>query len=288
MSRRKMYTRDFILKEIQRFVRENGRPPRSTESTIRNVASAAKSEFGSWSYALAIAGVQTYQSWHRKDTVIGRIKYLLNNHPMTLQQLRIEFNKIQTPQLGCSQTNISLKLMMAIRHCSDICSSGEPRSKIYFLKGQEEIAQKKLNQAPYGEEMQEAIFSALVNPLTKSQLLQRFPNKSSTERLLKELYYANLVGKARFVTQSSCAKYRVDELFGPLACKIYYFRLDSLEPLADLVVMNLPVNNGYAAMQYLRKILPKDAFNILERKMTYFDIRRRVNNGKQNFEPFTL
>ena len=131
MCPKEIYTKDFILTKIREFSIENGRPPRYNESGFENITYAAKTKFGSWTYALQIAGLQTYRSWHKKDTRGGRLCTLLNNNPMTLKEIRAEFKKDGLFKLS-SNSETSLSLLQVIKNTKQITSIGPAEVRSIF------------------------------------------------------------------------------------------------------------------------------------------------------------
>ena len=55
-------------------VNKMGRPPKSYEKGFEKGSSFAKLEFGSWKYALKIAGLLAYQECSRKYFFSGKIR----------------------------------------------------------------------------------------------------------------------------------------------------------------------------------------------------------------------
>lgn len=272
MSPRKIYTREKILGLLQEFVRESGRPPKVNEPNFEPLVQAAKNEFGSWSYALKIAGIQTYKSWRKKKTVGGRLCILLNNNPMTFAELRQEFGKNEDSLISAKT---SQNLSVAISQNSQIKSMGPRKSKVYYLQGQEKLAQSHLAQAPSLDEKQDFIFCALRKPMTKSEVRGLFQESKSTsciDRLLKELVLAELVRKVDFVS-SKGSKFSAADLFGNIAYKTYYFRCDCPKELVEMLALNIPrariQESGFATSltHHLKRILPPDVSSMFVSKM---------------------
>ena len=272
MSPRKSYSREEILRRLQEFARDSGRPPRSNEIGFGKIKEAAKREFGSWNYALKVAGLQTYKKWQYKNTLIGRICNLLNHNPLTLPELRRELLNNENCNFFAKAIRVE-SIATAIKQSAKISSIGPRRSKVYYLKGQERLAQNRLGQTPSNlSEKQDLIFCALRKPMTKNEIGNLFSQNvgnPSFDSQLRELAMARLVGKVKFVAGSRGAKkYRASELFGDLACKVYYFRLDCPRELAKFIVQNIPRsrigNKGFrsALSHHFKRILPQDVFAI--------------------------
>jgi hypothetical protein len=286
MSPRRGYSREEVIRLLQDFYRESGRPPRRTEPDFGKVVTAAKKEFGSWDYALKIAGLQTFKSWHKKETVSGKILTLLNNNPMTLGELRREFMKNEN--FLKSQTALSITLSTAMQNADEIKSLGPKRSKVYFLKGQEKLAENHLRQAPDLDEKQDFIFCALRNPMTKSEIRNLFPQTESVscvDRLLQELVSAELVRKIEFVAGRGSKKYNTTELFGKIAAKRFYFRPDCPGELADFIIENISCSRiqepGFerSLSIHLKRMLPSDVYEVFLRKMVWHGA------SDKNFKP---
>ena len=278
MSPRKGYSREEVLRFIQEFARDSGRPPRRSEPGFGKVVTAAEKEFGSWNYALKIAGLQTYASWHKKETLGGRICALLHNTPMTLVELREEFMKFEKSN---SQSNNSLSntLLQTIRNTHEIKSLGPRKSRVYFLQGEEKLAENHMGKAPSLDKKQDFIYCSLIKPMTKNEIRSLFPEAESVsciDRLLQELVFAELVGKVEFsVGSKGRHKYNTTELFGKIACQRYYFRFDCPQELAELVAENIPrsgiQDSGFerSLTHHLKRILPADVYVVFLRIMTW-------------------
>jgi hypothetical protein len=267
MSPCKGYSRDEVLRRIQEFARESGRPPRRNEPGFQRVVSAAEKKFGSWQYALRIAGLQTYKSWRKKDTFAGKLCILLNNSPMTMKEIRLEIEKNER---ALPPVVLSQKVSTTIQQTKEIHSIGPRRAKVYYLEGQENLAKTHLNQPISLDEKQDFIFSSLSKPMTKNEILNLFQEETgtkTTERLLKELVFAKLVAKIRFVAGNKGSRYNSMQLFGKLAGKTYFFRIDDAEQLVDLIIQNLPPKDSeesriaYSITHHLKRMLPSELYS---------------------------
>jgi len=273
-------TREDILRQIRKFAEEMGRPPKAHEKGFETVAWAARKEFGSWTHALKVAGLQTYKDWRRKKTFVEKIRRLLNCNPMTLKELRRELSKGQN--FECS--NPSSRISIAIKQANNIDSIGPRGSYVYFLKGQEKLAQTRLDgilsKIP---ELEEEIFCRLRQPMTRAQIeksvshdkLTRY-RKGRIHIYLRELQLAKLIYKARFVVGSGrghARKYKSFHLFGKLANKTFYCRFDCQNEVAELVLKNIPheeLDNAGARMalvRQLKRIFPEDVFRLIDREL---------------------
>ena len=90
---------------------------------------------------------------------------------------------------------------------------------------------------------------------------------------------AGLVKKVKFVAGAKGSKkYSSNELFGNIACKIFYFRLDSPEGFADLTIQHIPrkkINEkGFecSLTHHLKRILTPDAYDCFVKNMKWTDV----------------
>jgi hypothetical protein len=151
---------------------------------------------------------------------------------------------------------------------------------VYFVKGQENLAQRRLGQAPGLDEKQDLIFCSLRQPKTKKELhdlLLEYNGVSTADRLLQELVFAGLVGKVEFVTgHKGAKKFGASKLFGNLACKTYYYRLDCPKNMAQFVINNIDrskINEDgfeYSLNYNLRRILSPDSYAYFVKNMHWW------------------
>lgn len=279
MGRRKRLSREAILQQLRKFAEENGRPPKTNETGFQDVVHAAKREFGSWTHALKIAGLQTYRAWKGKRTLAGRIRALLNYNPMTLKELREELNESSdsTPLISA-----------ALKGARDINSLGPRRNRVYYLEGQKALAQTRLDEILSEiPELEEEIFYHLRQPMTRRQIEKvvlgdKFTTykKEKIGHYLKELLLAGLLYKARFMGgkgRGRARRFGAYDLFGNLATKTFYCRFDCPNEVAQLVLKNIPrrtlqsrdLQISLVSMRnrHLKRILPKDVHQIVEREL---------------------
>jgi hypothetical protein len=272
MRKQKISQKEIIFL-LQDFAKKAGRPPKRNDPEFESLVYAIEKEFGSWNYALRIAGIQTYNAWRKKRGIKGKIRSLLNYNPMTLVELKKELFKDQD-----SNTNLlkqSTSLGMTLQSCSDIKSIGPRKKKIYFIKGQESLAQTRLDQVFSSvNEQQEMLFYSLRKPMTKKEIRNLFPkNKNKCEIWLKELLYARLIYKAKFVARArGGVKYSATELFDKLACQIVFCRFDCPNEMADFINRHIPIEKlddpGFrvSLTHRLKTILPLEIFKVWERE----------------------
>jgi hypothetical protein len=262
-------SRERILTKILEFARENGRPPRTSEPSLLNIVYAAKKEFGSWESALDAAGLLQYRVWKQQRSLAGVIKRILDFNPMTIKELKSEVMKI--PEYAKSFDLI----FQTINNSNEIKSAGPRRKKVYFLEGQENLAEDRLDRMLIETtKEEEELLRQLSYPMTKEQILEFFWDVESTfpeskvESCLKRLLDAQLVAKARFIAHATGGqKYSATDLFGDLASKTFYYRVDYPKGLADFVIQNVPFDMTYgrghrvALSHRLKGILPRKAFD---------------------------
>ena len=280
-------SRDEIIHILQQFARDFGRPPKQTDVEMVSIVYFAKKEFGSWSYALKIAGLQTFKVWRGKKSLASKVRSLLDHNPMTLKELQNELLKQSSvPQ---SVKNSSTPICAIARNCLDIKSIGPRRNRVYFIKGQERLAQTHLDSVlSRFPNDQELLFYTLRKPMTKEEIIKLLPDrKYICEKWLKELILAGLIYKARFVARARGGiKYSAYQIFGELAGKTYYCRFDCPEEIVELIMENVPTkelcSKGFSrALNYrLKRILSPEAFNCWERK--YLEIRDRFVTPKNH------
>jgi len=274
MGAKKGYSREEILRFLQEFARDAGRPPKRNEPGFERVVEAAKREFGSWNYALKIAGLQTYKEWRKKRTFGAKIVALLKGNPLTYKEIENELAKDSVKSFSESPT----RLATALKQCSDIKSIGPRKGKIYFLEGQEVLAQTRLD-AVFSKvaDDEEMLFSLLRKPMSMKEILNYFPGrKARCEVLLRELISAKLIYPAEFVKHSRAhTKYNTSFLFGNLAGKRYYCRFDCAAEMFEFILDNIPMKNfddGNFMSSFLYRLkstLPKEIFEDIKRRFAF-------------------
>jgi hypothetical protein len=264
------YTREEILRKLKNFEKENGRPPRRRESGMQNVVYLARKHFGSWKHALNIAGLQTFNEWKRKQTFVGKLRVMLNCNPMTLTEIRLKLGK---------SSDFSTRIASALRQAKDIKSIGPKKSSVYFLVGQEKLAEAHFKNNPSNYQFHEEIFYHLRNPMTTSQLMETISGsncvrnlKSKINRCLKQLLLARMIYQIKFVAGNRGAKkYKSGDLFGNLSCKRYFCRYDYPKQVAKLVIQNISLeklnSSGFrcSLTHHLKRIVPDDVFLLIEK-----------------------
>ena len=275
MSPRRGYSREEVLKLLHDFHRDSGRPPRRNEPGFGKIVTAAEKEFGSWGYALQIAGLQSYKQWRKKRTLGAKVASLLNENPLTYREIKSELSKdVDSNKSLLASPKFSGELL---QNCSGIKSIGPRKSKVYFLEGQEVLAQTKLDSIlSEVTEDEEILFCLLKKPMSKKEILNNFQGRErKCEILLKELISANLVYPAEFVNRSrGSPKYNASHLFGNLAGKRYYCRFDCPTEVIGFLIENIPLKNfdevsfTNSLLRRLRSILPEEIFEQFEIKMT--------------------
>jgi len=84
--------------------------------------------------------ISTGTSTRKSNTLSSKIKQILDNKPLTLQELRLEISK------NTEFSNIRTQdIFNAIGQSKEILSDGPRRHKLYFLKGQESERMLVLN-----------------------------------------------------------------------------------------------------------------------------------------------
>ncbi|MEM2130375.1 MAG: hypothetical protein QXZ70_07240 [Candidatus Bathyarchaeia archaeon] len=277
MKVKKSYSKEDILRLLQKVERELGRPPKTNDHGLESLVQAARKEFGSWEHALRIAGLQSYKSWRKKRSFASQIIRILNYNPMTLKELKQEFSRNFNSN-RISETELSARIITTIKQNATIKTIGPRRSRIYFIAGQEQLARTRLdNIFSTLSEQQEILFYNLRKPMTKDEIKKLFPGQEhKCEKWLRELIISDLIYKAKFVAKAKGSqKYNAHSLFGKLACKIYYCRFDCSEEIADFIIQNIPIEKinetGFrtSLTHRLKSILPPEAFKALERKLFF-------------------
>jgi hypothetical protein len=255
---------------------------------LEKIVQAARAEFGSWEHSMRIAGLQTFKAWRKKRTLGGEMPRLLNHNPMTLVELKKEL--VENPLFSSRPQSVSsINILHIVKHSSDIKAIGPRRTKIYYLEGQEALAQTRLD-AIMSEipPLEEEMFYHLRQPKTKAQIekLVLGDGSSSHERgklrqYLTELELAGLIYRARFVGRKGYGRARrftSYELFGELATKTYYCRFDCPNEVALLIDENIPlvestdkdvkISVASIRSRYLRRILPENVCRIVDNSLS--------------------
>lgn len=269
-----------------------GRPPKSNEIGFQDVAYSAKVEFGSWNYALKIAGIQTYREWRNKNCFSGKLRKVLNCNPLTLSEIRNELD------VGSECTP---RIITVIKQDKKIKSIGPRKSMVYYLEGQEALAQTRLDKIIYEiPAIEEEIFYRLRNPMTRSALEKSlFENKMESldvrkiSKYLGELVSARLIYKVRFrdnKKRGHSSMLTCEEIFGKLAYKTYYCRFDCPNEVAELILKNISnLEQGQSTLEAfaakneideerkrnLKRILPFNVFQII--KPTFSERNNLIN-----------
>lgn len=287
MSPAKAFSREELLRILRKFARDFGRPPKTDEPGFDKIVRAAKTEFASWEHALRIAGLQTYKAWRRRRTLGSEVRRLLNYNPMTLTELRQELAK--SPIFASKpQSIISPSIVGSVKQDSGVKSIGPRGTKIYFLQGQDALAQTRL-EAIMSEipPLEEEIFCRLRQPMTRSQIEKLiFGDQTRSHDIvklctyLKELELARLIYRVRFVGgkgHGHARRFTSYELFGELAGKTLYCRFDCPNEVAQLITENIPSMEFYdrdskikisGRRDYLlRRMLPENAYRTIESKL---------------------
>jgi hypothetical protein len=277
MSPRRGYSREEVLRLLQDFYRDSDRPPRRNEPGFSKVVTAAKKEFGSWNYALQIAGLQTYKQWSKKRTFGAKVIALLNENPLTFKEIRIQLSK--DPDSIQAPPSIAL-LGQTLNKYPEIKAIGPRKSMVYFLEGQETLAQTRLDKI-FSEvsDDEEMLFFLLRKPMSQKEILGKFPGRENKlKALLRELTSANLVYPAEFVAHNrGGSKFNSSDLFGNIAGKRYYCRYDCPSELLEFLLDNIPIKNFedggfvYSLLHKFRSIFPKEIYRQIESKMLFLD-----------------
>jgi len=221
---------------------------------------------------------------------------------MTLKDLRGELDK----DSRFSNSGLSARISTAVKNASDLRSIGSRRSRIYFLEGQERLAQTCLDKIlSKVTELQDEIYNHLRQPTTRGQLEKVVSEitgakKTTIARHLKDFLWNRVIYKVKFV--SGCRggkKYNSFDLFGDLTGKTYFCRFDCPNEVGHFTVKNIPREKlgirGFRSSltHHLKRMLPKDVFHLVNKELDvlaqeegkYIPIHMRK---KQTHTPSTL
>jgi hypothetical protein len=284
MSPSANYTKEEVIKLLQSFYKDFGRPPRRNEPNFKKIEYAAIRDFGSWRRALQVAGLQTYEQWHRKKSFNNKIVSLLRGNPLTHEEIKKEIQK--------DESSAGKYFSQILQSSSVIKSIGPRRKKIYFLQGEESIAENKLNEVLSNvPEDEEILYQLLVKPMCKKEILEYFNgSERRCETLLSELLLAELVYKVDFVAHShGSLRFNASDFFGNLAGKRYYCRLDSPKEMCDFIMENIPAKNSDEAnfdtclLRKLNVILPDSVYG---KFLVSFPFNKSKPNKKNGLDYF--
>jgi hypothetical protein len=263
------YSKEEIVNVIRDFQEKNGRPPSRNTSDFQTVVYQAEKQFGSWKEALRAAGTITYKQWRSQHGLHFKIKEILDNNPLTLNNLRQEIKK----STDFAQTNIA-EISNIIHQSRDILSKGPHGHKIYFLKGQEpkQEAHPELNRFDRSQ-VEEELLKILTVPLTKTEVMEHFQaighnENNLIENTIKKAWLQDKIWRVKFVGHTSGSRYSASEVFGSLAGKQVYCRKDCAEAFALYIHENIEIrvdNRGFnaALTQRLKKVVPKEVIDLI-------------------------
>ena len=253
-----------ILGKLRKFNEAQNRPPSTNDPSIVNLVYSAKKEFGSWRTALNEAGLQTFSDWKRRNNLQNRIVQVLEQNPLTRREMK-EFLK--------SEKLSGLNQMIKKGKVKNI---GLRSEAVYYLPGQEKIARMKLEAFDRIEdELIEELLIFLDHPRTIEEIKEAFPLTVKNETILKDLVGANIVFKRRFTLGGKGVKrkYNALALFGELAFKTYYCRLDAAEEFASFFLnkrqLKLVHHRGFKSSltSHLKTLLPKEVFTVVHARI---------------------
>jgi len=293
-----------IVQHLLEFVANTGKIPELAEPGLEKLIQEAIRTFGSLENALRIAGLQTDST---KESLISKIRRILNYNPMTFKDLREELDN--------DSRFLHASILTAVKKASDLRSIGSRRSKVYFLEGQERLAQTCLDKIlSKVTELQDEIYNHLRQPTTRGQLEKVVSEitgakKTTIARHLNDLLRNRAIYKMRFAFGSRGGqKYNSFDLFGDLSGKMYFCRFDCPNEVGHFTVKNIPREKlgitGFRSSltRHLKRILPKDVFHLVDKELDvlaqeegkYIPIHIRRNHipihmrKKQTHTPSTL
>jgi transcription initiation factor TFIIIB Brf1 subunit/transcription initiation factor TFIIB len=274
-----MMSLEGLIRELQDFTVNKGRLPKANEPEIEKVIELAAREFGSLDNALRIAGLLPEEPSRMDDSSLAAaMKRILDMKPMTLPELRSEIEKIP------KYANCCRSIPRILRTSYDFKSVGPRRRKVYYLCGQESLALSRIGTIldsyqpeVYGLDKEKAdalqgkILEYLSVPKTRFELEERFLKDdnfysvTTLQNVLTNLLIDQSVAKVKFVRKSHGShKYSAYDLFGRLAGKTYYYRMDRpqtiLHLLAESISPSRMEDRGYrsALTFHLKRIFPRD------------------------------
>ena len=123
--------------------------------------------------------------------------------------------------------------------------------------------------------MTEELLVFLKEPRTAEEIKQAFPQTKKNEVILKDLLAANIVFKRKFTLSGKGVKHRYNALtlFGDLAFKTYYCRLDAADEFANFILnkrqLKPKVHPGFrrSLTSHLKTLLPKEVFTAVHTRM---------------------
>jgi len=194
-----------VISELLKFVIEQDRLPVQNEPGLIAVIESAIWHFGSLEEALVIAGFLPPTNDLKATSLKEMVKQILVSGPMTLKEIRKELKK--SSQFNSDQPGMSV--YQAIKN-TEAKSIGPRRRRVYFLPGQEALAQDKLTAALCGfsEEdniVKSKILDHLKYPMTKSQIealfigKNEFQKSSKIYRTIKKLERSRDIFSIKFV-----------------------------------------------------------------------------------------
>lgn len=264
-SARARLARAEVLKKLRKFNEVYNRPPSRNDPNIKNLVYPAIKEFGSWRNALKIAGLQTSLEWRRRNSLQNRIAQALEHNPLTRQEMKEYF---KSKGLSCLTRLIKQGRVRSI---------GPKRRAIYYLLGQEEIARTKLEASDHTEDgLIEELLLFLKEPRTIEEIKEALPLTIKNETILKDLVGANIVFKRKFTLSGRGVKHRYNALtlFGDLAFKTYYCRLDATDEFASFILNKRQLKPRVHSVgfrrsltSHLKTLLPKEVFTVVHAGM---------------------
>ena len=207
-------------------------------------------------------GLQPFSKWGR-HTVYNRIEQALEQNPLTLQEIKEYIQSKRLPNLSRLIKQGKVRRLGAIR------------SPVYYLPGQEDRVLTKLEASDRTEDkLIEALLTFLKEPRTFEEIKATFPSAIKSQKILKDLGKANIIFKRRFTLSGGKHRYNALTLFGDLAFKTYYCRLDAADEFASFIIkkrqLKLPVHSGFrhSLTAQLKTLLPKKVFTVVHARMS--------------------
>ena len=121
----------------------------------------------------------------------------------------------------------------------------------------------------------EELLVFLKAPRTIEEIKEAFPLTIKNKTILKDLIGANIVFKRRFTLSGKGVKHRYNALtlFGDLAFKTYYCRLDAADEFANCFLnkrqLKPRIHLGFkrSLTSHLKTLLPKEVFTVVHARM---------------------